>query len=97
MYASVAELQIQPVNTKEMIRIYRNSVVPAASQQPGFEGAFLLTDHGAGIGISIIMWRTEEDRAAGEASEFHQEQISKFSALFTGTPVRKHYEVSVRV
>ena len=95
MYASVVDLEVQPVDVEEMIHIYEDSVVPAIKQQAGFKGAFLLTDHGAGIGVSITMWERDEEREAGEASEFHQEPFSKFSALFRGTPVRKHYEVSV--
>jgi heme-degrading monooxygenase HmoA len=94
VHARVVNLRVRPVDTKEMIRIYRDSVMPAARRQRGFEGAVLLTDPETGIGISITMWETEADREAGEASGYYKEQIGKFADLLTETPVRKHYEVS---
>src|SRR5918999_1826432 len=97
MHARAVNLRVRPVDTEEMVRIYRNSVVPATRQQPGFGGALLLTDPDTGIGISVTMWETEADREAGEASGYYKEQIEKFSAYLTETPVRKHYDVSVLV
>jgi heme-degrading monooxygenase HmoA len=95
MHARVVDLRVRPGDTKEMVRIYRDSVMPAARRQPGFRGALLLTDPDTGIGISVTMWETEADREAGEASGYYKEQISKFADFLTETPVRKHYEVSV--
>jgi heme-degrading monooxygenase HmoA len=69
--------------------------MPSARRQLGFGGAMLLTDPETGIGISVTMWETEEDREAGEASGFYKEQIAKFADFLVETPVRKHYEVSV--
>jgi heme-degrading monooxygenase HmoA len=95
MHARVVNLRVRPVDTKEMVRIYRDSVMPAARRQRGFGGAMLLTDPQTGIGISVTMWETESDREAGEASGYYQEQIDKFADFLIDTPVRKHYEVSV--
>ena len=78
-----------------MVRIYRDSVLPAARRQQGFKGALLLTDDDTGVGISISLWETEEDREEGEANGFYKQQIRKFSDLLTETPVRKHYNVGV--
>ena len=95
MHARVVNLQVRPVDTQGMVRIYRDSVAPAVRRQPGFGGALLLTDPETGIGVSITMWETEADREAGEASGFYREQIKKFADLLTETPVRKHNEESV--
>ena len=54
----------------------------------------LLTDPETGIGISVTIWETEEDREAGEASGFYK-QIAKFADFLVETPIRKHYELSV--
>lgn len=97
MHARVVDLRVRSVDTKEMVRVYREEVLPAASEQRGFEGALLLTDSQTGIGISITLWKTEADREAGEVTGFFDEQISKFSDLLTDTPVRKHYDLSVSV
>jgi heme-degrading monooxygenase HmoA len=95
VHARVVNLRVRPVDMEEMVRIYRDSVVPAARGQQGFGGAMLLTDPETGIGISVTIWETEADREAGEASGYYKEQIGKFADLLTETPVRKHYEVSV--
>jgi heme-degrading monooxygenase HmoA len=96
MYARVTTTQMQPGKTEEAIRIYRDSVVPAAKQQQGFKGAFLLTDPNTGKGVSISLWETEADMRAGETSGYYQEQIAKFAQVFAGPPTREGYEVSVQ-
>jgi heme-degrading monooxygenase HmoA len=95
MHARVVNLRVPPVDTKEMVSIYRTSVMPSLRRQPGYGGALLLTDPETGIGISVTMWETEDDREAGEASGFYKEQIAKFADFLIETPVRKHYDVSV--
>ena len=95
MEARVVDLRILPTEAREVVRIYRDSVLPVARRQQGFKGALLLTDDETGVGISISLWETEEDREEGEANGFYQQQIRKFSELLTETPVRKHYNVGV--
>jgi heme-degrading monooxygenase HmoA len=95
MEARVVELRVRPIDMKEMVHIYRDSVLPAARRQAGFKGALLLTDPDTGVGTSVTLWETETDREAGEASGYYKQQVEKFADLLTETPVRKHYEVSV--
>jgi heme-degrading monooxygenase HmoA len=95
MEARVVDLRILPTEAREVVRIFRDSVLPVARRQQGFKGALLLTDDETGVGISISLWETEEDREEGEANGFYQQQIRKFSDLLTETPVRKHYNVGV--
>ena len=59
MHARVVDLTVRSVDTKEMVRVYREEVVPAAREQEGFKGAMLLTDPQTGIGISVTLWETE--------------------------------------
>jgi heme-degrading monooxygenase HmoA len=96
MNARVVHVQMQPGKVNEAISLYRESVVPAAKQQNGFKNALLLTDPTTGKGLSITLWETEADMAAGEASGYYQEQIAKFASIFAGPPERAHYEVSVQ-
>ena len=53
MHAAVNLTQIQPGKMNEAIAIFRDTVVPAASQQQGNRGAILLTDAVTNKGISI--------------------------------------------
>ncbi len=97
MHARVVDLTMRSVDTKEMVRVYREEVVPAAREQEGFKGAMLLTDPETGIGISITLWETEAEREAAVDGGFYDDEIERFAVLLTGTPVRKHYDVSLMV
>lgn len=97
MHARVVDLKMRPVDTKEMVRVYREEVVPAAREQGGFEGAMLLTDPETGIGISITLWETVSEREAAVDGGFYDEKIERFASLLAETPVRKHYDVSLVV
>lgn len=96
MYARVTITQSLPSKIDESISIYRDSVVPAAKQQKGCKGTYLLTDRKTGKALSIAFWETEADMTAGENSGYYQQQIAKFKGLFSVTPVREAYEVSVQ-
>jgi heme-degrading monooxygenase HmoA len=95
MYARVTIAQFLAGKTDEAIAIYRDSVVPAAKQQKGYKGTYLLTDHKVGKAISITLWETEAEMTAGESSGFYQQQVAKFKDLYGAPPVREAYEVSV--
>lgn len=96
MHARVVSMQVLRANMKEAVRIYRDSVMPAAEEQRGFKGALMLTDADTGESVSVTLWESEADMHASEVSGFYHEKIDKFDALFTSAPVRKHYEVSVQ-
>ena len=97
MYSRLVTLQLQPGKTEEAVRIYRDSVIPAAKKQHGFKGALLLTDASTGKACSITEWETEADMKAGEASGYYQEQINKFGPIVTSTPTREGFLVSLQV
>ncbi len=96
MYARVTITQMLPGKTDEAIGIFRDSVVPAAKQQKGNIGSYLLTDRKTGKGISIAFWETEADMTASETVGYYQQQLAKFKDLFGAPPVREVYEVSVQ-
>lgn len=94
MYARVVYTQVQPGQTDEAIRIYRESVTPVARQQKGYRGGILLTDRGTGKGISISFWESDALMTAGEMSGYLQQQIAKFTGVIAGPPTRETFEVS---
>lgn len=96
MYARVTIVQVIPGKLDETIGIYRDSVVPAARQLKGCQGVYLFTDRNTGKGISITLWETEADLAAGDNSGYYQQQLAKFKDSFAAPPVREAYEVSVQ-
>ena len=96
MYARVVTAQAQPGKIDEIVSICRDSVVPAAKEQKGFKGIFLLTNTDTNKGISITLWETEADMKAGEASGYLKDQIAKLAPSFAGPPTSEHYEVSLQ-
>jgi heme-degrading monooxygenase HmoA len=95
MYARVSIGQMIPAKVDEAIGIYRNSVIPAAKQQKGFKGLFVLTDRTTGKGITMALWETEADMEACERNGYYQAQLAKFKDVLSAPPVREVYKVSV--
>jgi heme-degrading monooxygenase HmoA len=95
MFARMTIMMIQPDRIDEAIAIYKKSVLPAAKKQKGYEGACLLSDRGAGKGISVTFWKTEEDAFSNEANLYYQEQLAKFLDVFSGPPIKEGYEIVV--
>jgi len=96
MYARLTICAFQPGKLDEGIKIYRDSIVPAAKKQKGFKAIYLLTDKNTGKGISIAMWNSEADMTAGEASGYYREQVAKEIPFFAVPPTTERYEVSVQ-
>ncbi len=96
MFARVTMVQVDLNKFDETIGVFRDSVIPAAKSQKGYQGAYLLTDRKTGKGISITLWGSEEDANANEQSGYYQEQLGKFKDSFTAPPVREGYEVSIQ-
>ncbi|MFC1528358.1 ester cyclase [Candidatus Latescibacterota bacterium] len=95
-FARVTLTQGKPDMMNETIKLYKDSVVPAAKSQKGYRGAYLLSDFQKGKGISISLWESEEDAVANEQSGYYQEQVDKFKDFFTAQPVREGYIVTVQ-
>lgn len=96
MYARVTIVQVLPGKDDEAIDIFRDSVVPAAMEQKGHKGHYLLTDRKSGKSISISLWETEADMTVGASSGHYQQQLAKFKGIFAALPVREDYEVTVQ-
>ena len=95
-HARVLTATAQPGKTDELIQIARDSILPAAGQQPGFKGMLLLTDRTTGKGISLTLWETEADLKASEASGYLREQLGKLTNVLATQVVREAYEVDVQ-
>ena len=95
MYARVTIAQVQPGKMDEGLQIVRDSVIPAAKQQPGFKGLWELVDRSNNKVLAISMWETEADLKAGETSGYYQEQMAKVASLLVGSFVREIYEVAI--
>jgi hypothetical protein len=96
MHARIITVQIQHDRLDEASRLYHDQLMPAARQQPGFKGSWLLLDRHTGKGLAILLWETETDLRAGEANFLLQQQIAQVAQTFVSTPLRELFEVSVQ-
>jgi heme-degrading monooxygenase HmoA len=96
MFARVTTLQLQPGKLDELIRMFQDSIAPAAAAQPGFGGITLLTDPQLGKALAVDLWTTEASLHAGKDS-FSHEHLGGISDLLAAPPVREVYEASVQV
>ena len=96
MFAWVNKVRVKRNSVDVSVKLYRDSVIPAAKSHKGFRGAYLLTDRKTGKGISMTLWDSEEDAASNEQSGYYKERLSKFEEYFTTPPVREGYEVTVQ-
>ena len=96
MFARFTIVQIDIDKTDEVIKLYEDSVVPAAKSQKGYRGAYMFTNRETGKGYSVSLWESEEDAIANEQSGYYKEQVGKFAEYFTAPPVQEGYEVSVQ-
>ncbi len=95
MHVRAVTVRIQPGKTQEAIDVYKDSVIPAAKAQKGFQGVYLMTDASSGKALAISVWETEEDMMAVESGGYYQEQISKLAGILAGPVATEHYELSV--
>ena len=96
MYARLVTSQLQPGTVDEAVQIFRDSVVPDAKQQPGFQGAMALVDRGANKTISITLWQTEAEAKRSATGGYLQAQMTKFSSHLVAPPAVETFEVAVQ-
>jgi heme-degrading monooxygenase HmoA len=95
MFARLTIATSLPGKAQEVVRIERDSIVPACKGQKGFKGLYLLQDHKTNKGLTITLWETEADMRAAEVSGFYQQQVAKVKDSLAAAPVREEYEVSL--
>ncbi len=96
MYARIVTGQYQPGKIDEGLQILLNSILPAARQQPGYQGALGLVDRTTDKAIAIALRETAADMQATETSGYLQEQFAKVMPLLAGAPTVEVYEVSIQ-
>ena len=92
--ATMAEIDTVRMSIDEAVELFRESVVPALHEQPGFEGVYLLLSP-EGQALVLTFWESEEAAQAGIAGSrsFYSEQVEKFVTLYRAPPGRELYDV----
>lgn len=97
MFARCTTMQFKLAFIDKAVDIYKNSIVPDAHSQKGFQGLNFYLDRKSGKAVSIAIWNSEEDALANERSHYYQEQLIKLMHYFANPPIREGYEVIVRI
>ena len=85
MVARVTTVKVKPEDVAEAVRLFDESVIPAAEQEEGFMGALLLTRED-GRALVIDLCDTVEHMRANEHSGFYQTQVAKFAGKIIARP-----------
>jgi heme-degrading monooxygenase HmoA len=93
MFARVITAQVAADGFDGAIRVAQQQL-PAARQQPGFKGFYLLADAETGKLMTISLWETREDLAAVEA-QAAQIRSQATQAIGVTTPHLQTYEVAM--
>lgn len=94
MVARVTHVRVDAEDIEDSVRLFDESVIPAAEQEEGFMGAMLLVrDDGRALVIDLC--DTMENMRANEQSGFYQGQVAKFADRIVQRPSREFYEVRV--
>ena len=97
MFARLTKFQIKIDKIDEGTELYKNSIVPAAKSQKGYQGIYVMVDPKTGKGVSMTLWDSEEDAIANEDSGYYQEQLVKFLGFLTEPSyIREGYEVRIQ-
>ena len=88
--------EIDPVRgtVEDAVELFRESVLPALHEQPGFEGVYVLFSP-EGQALVLTFWETEEAAESGIAGSrsFYREQVDKFVTVYSAPPGRETYDV----
>jgi heme-degrading monooxygenase HmoA len=93
-HVTLADIDVVRASLEAVTDLYRESVVPALQEEPGYCGAYGLATP-EGKAMVITFWETEEDAQAHVASGVYDEQVQKFVTLYRATPGRESYEVMI--
>ena len=94
--ATEAEIDVVRMNPHDAIEVFKQSVVPALHEQPGYEGCYvLLSDEGKVLVLTF--WESNQAARASRLSGFYVQQIEKLADLvvFRQAPGREAYDVVV--
>ncbi len=94
MVARVTHVRVGPEDVEDSVRLFDESVVPAAEQEEGFMGAMLLVRED-GRALVVDLCDTMENMRQNERNGFYQGQVTKFADRIVERPAREFYEVRV--
>ena len=93
MFARVVTGMIQHGRVDDATNMYKDRVLPAARVQQGFQSATLLSEPTTGKFVSVTVWDTEANLAAGEARGYFSKALAAIAPFFAGPATTERFEV----
>jgi quinol monooxygenase YgiN len=97
MFARTTTMQLKIAFIDDALKVYKNSIVPAAQAQKGLIELDFFLDRKSGKAIAIAIWESEEDAKANEQSHYYQEQLIKLLSFYANPPIKEGFEVAVKI
>ena len=91
---TLAEVDTVRVRLDALIDLFKESVVPAQREQPGYRGCYVLTT-AEGKALVLTLWEDEAAAAASLTGGHYERQIEKFVTVYRASPGREAYDVVV--
>jgi hypothetical protein len=98
--ARVRTIQYQTGHDEEIVALYENEIIPAASKQPGLLQYLLLHDPQTGKVLSITLWENEEMVPPGDPPHYVEGLARRLGELrepAAGTPPQEMYRVGANL
>jgi len=94
MYARIISFQVAPNKMEELVRIWREELLPAAQEQPGWQRGQLLVNWETGKVAVVGLWATRADEQATAAgSAYGRAQVARLGHLIHVPPTLEEFEV----
>jgi hypothetical protein len=96
--ARVTTIKLDPDSARQEAAsaFFQETIVPAARQQAGFAGIYLLSAAGQGKGLIVSLWDTAGDLEASYSSGFLSEQLNQFDEFLGAPPTVSLYDVTAQ-
>lgn len=95
LHGRVTTAMFQHDKINEGTQVFRDSIVPEARKQPGFEGVISVADRDTGKSYTLSCWDSEANRQAGESSGYYQAQVAKLRPYLIGQTTRESFDLTL--
>ena len=86
MYARVTTIHLRVKHMEDAVKVYEDSIIPAAKKQPGFKTAFFLINRNAGKFLSVTIWESTEFALQNQKTGYYKAQIDKLEDFMVDKP-----------
>lgn len=95
MHARSGTLYPRSGHFDHVLRVLRDTVAPAAQQEPGCSGMLIMNNRQADKVVGITLWEDEAQMLASAQGEYLQEQVSRVITHLRRPPEFEEYEIEV--